>query len=145
MRIFGKVLGLNVKTIQLHIIWKFNVPLNLKENAMELNRGQCLVILGTLFFSLRLQECVSIILLQKESTGSMAMCDINEHETTAKVIFKFRLEMWSDVFMKNNITSTINYNERNLARTFVLFVFYDPQITEKPYLCKSLRKKTMWL
>lgn len=67
--------------------------MNLKENAMELNRGQCLVILGTLFFSLRLQECVSIILLQKESTGSMAMCDINEHETTAKVIFKFRLEM----------------------------------------------------
>lgn len=53
------------------------------------------------------------------------MCDINEYEIIVKVIFKFRFEMWSDVFMKNNIILIINYNEWNLVRIFVLFVFYD--------------------
>lgn len=57
----------------------------------------------------------------------MAMRYNSVHVATSKVInFKFRLEMWSDVFMKNNFTSTINHNKRNLARTVVLFVFYDP-------------------
>lgn len=75
-----------------------NVPLNLKEYTMELNRRQCLATLGTLFFfCLHLQECVSIIVLRYElclvDENAWYKCTCNNCELINKVISSLDLEM----------------------------------------------------
>lgn len=117
------------KTIYLDVLWTWK-----KYNTMELhiNRRQCLVILGTLIsFSLRLGECVSIIMIMfylKSCGQGRWQClihnKINVHVTTAIIN--------SSLVLKNNFTSTNNHNKRNQTRNFVL---HDLEITETN--CKS--------